>query len=401
MTIKSDFSTGLPKRFGSLLVLILLSMSAGAATPALTGADWLDPSASQTGSSGAALFPYAGSEQDACELLMEQFARGVGDLMLAMDKLPDSLVEIGWEASQRMQSTAREQAALLCQGLDDPEALRTNFTQLAQSFAANGRARGCIENETYLAISGVRSILLVIGVAIQAYCDGTSCPSPFETVTPQCGIACPLVIPFNISAEVISTRMDIADKCTDLEHEEVMANLRRNTRASVSGLGRFVLNALERARSAADNGGDDEAARQTANQIEDAFGNLEARSSDAIGPSLRQLQEAVASGQATQQQFEREALQSRLETALGTGVTLSRMLRPRAFDGVLEDVRELVARRIQAVQASGGDVDDALVEFRAGDDAFNESDYRLALRHYRSAYIALIPGPYRVRGEAS
>lgn len=59
---------------------------------------------------------------------------------------------------------------------------------------------------------------------------------------------------------------------------------------------------------------------------------------------------------------------------------------PAAFGGFLEDVRDIVYDAIQANQAAGQPVFQAMQEWESGNAAMNQGDYENAFRHYRKAY---------------
>jgi hypothetical protein len=346
-----------------------------------------------------------------CPERIERFTHDLGQLVLRLDRLPEYATEIGWEAVQRLPDLGPEQQQLFCETLDGPAGRSLDLAALSAEFEVRTRASGCIGVNTYLGILGLRTVLDGIQVGLQAFCDGSSCPSVFPPEPPTCGIACAIVPPFGIIGEIISTRMDIADKCANLTHEEQMALMRSASTATVDDISSAVLDVLGLVQDLVTNVVRQVELLQTDDAIVEAFDGL-GRSAEPetgtvqprvqngpIGPALDQLRGVVEAGRIEQQQFERRAVRARLESALLTGATYSRMLRPRAFDGVLEEIRELVAQRIQAVAAAGGDTSLALQQFRSGDIAFNNAEYRAALTAYRNAYAALGGVPQLLRSD--
>ncbi len=293
----------------------------------------------------------------------------------------------------------RDQQKIVCDALDTPAARSLDVESLSNDFAPRRAGSGCIGVNTYYGILGLRTVLDGVQAGLQAICDASQCPPP--GAVPSCTGFCTAVGPFGIFSEILSTRMDISDNCRFADHDELMGFMRDESTDIIDSAGDGVDDAAD----------DASAARQQAAQADEfnaafsgvgpafdgtgtsrAAGEPDSRlpiESTGIGPALEGLQDVVAAGRIEQQQFERRALRARLENALLTGATYSRMLRPRAFDGVLEEIRELVAQRIQAVAAAGSDTELALQQFRIGDTAFNKSDYRAALAGYRSAYEAL------------
>jgi hypothetical protein len=333
------------------------------------------------------------SEMEACRERMATFSRQLGDLMLSMDKLPPHLTELGWEAATRIPGMSDEQLAAGCDVLQSTSAQALDLEALRTEFESRSRARGCIGVEQYLGILGLRTALDAYNVGIQAICDYTSCPftGPPVFEAPLCQITCIGVAAISISSEVISTRMDVADKCADIEHEEQMALLRANASVNIPAIWNKSSEVQQIIGEAAAKQADDEDLRGTDDVILQGFDGLSDRSANGIGPALTGLSAAVDDSRSAQVAFEEQAIRNRLENALVTGATYSRMIRPRAFDGLLEEVRELVAERIQAVAASGLPTEAALLAFRQGDTEFNQSAYTEALAAYRRAYLALAP----------
>ena len=338
---------------------------------------------------------------DPCADRIERFTQDLGQLVVGLDRMPGYATEIGWEAVQQMTDLNRDQQKVVCDALDTPAARSLDVESLSNDFAPRRAGSGCIGVNTYYGILGLRTVLDGIQQGLQAFCDSSSCPSVFPPEPPSCGIACAVVPPFGIASEIISTRMDISDNCRFADHSEEMDLLRGESTETIGSLFEGINEAIARAASAYRQAMQAAAFAAAFDDIAPAFDGDGSREpedgtnarapveSTGIGPALEGLQSVVAAGRIEQQQFERRALRARLENALLTGATYSRMLRPRAFDGVLEEIRELVAQRIQAVDAAGGDTTLALQQFRNGDTAFNKSDYRAALSGYRSAYEAL------------
>lgn len=336
-----------------------------------------------------------------CAKRVEDFTRQLGQLVVSLDRMPSYSTEIGWEAVQQISDLTLDQQNVFCDALDSPAGRALDMDALVGDFGSRSSGPGCIGVSTYYGILGLKTVLDIIEEGLQAFCDGSSCPSSFPPEPPTCGIACAIVPPFGIAAEIISTRMDISDNCRFADHYDLMESMRDASADIIDSASDGLDDAADGANAARQRAVQADAFSDAFRGIGPAFdgdgfrgsdGNPDSRApiqSSGIGPALEGLQDIVSAGGIEQQQFERRALRARLENALLTGATYSRMLRPRAFDGVLEEIRELVAQRIQAVSAAGGDTSVALQQFRNGDTAFNKADYRAALAGYRGAYEAL------------
>lgn len=354
---------------------------------------------------------------DPCPQRIEEFTQQLGELAVGLDRMPDYATEIGWEAVQQMTDLTHDQQKVVCDALDTPAARSMDLASLVDDFAARRAGSGCIGVNTYYGILGLRTVLDGIQQGLQAVCDASQCPPPLQV--PSCTALCTIVGPFGVFSEIISTRMDISDNCRFADHDEEMKLMREQSADIIDSAGDGVDDAADGANAARQQSAQADTFQNAFSGIGPAFdgvdsretaGEIESRApiqSTGIGPALEGLQSVVAEGRIEQQQFERRALRARLENALLTGATYSRMLRPRAFDGVLEEIRELVARRIQAVDAAGGDTTPALQQFRTGDTAFNKADYRGALAGYRGAYEALggtqrppQPAPVGAKGDS-
>jgi len=326
-------------------------------------------------------------EMQACRREMELFSRQLGDLMVSLDKLPPSLIGIGFEAAEQIPHFSDAELLMGCEVMRSSRAQGLDLVALREQFGDRERTPGCIGVQTYLGLSALRMVLDAYNNGAQAVCDANSCTNSLEY--PFCLVLCIGVAAINAASEVISTRMDVADKCANLVHEEQMEDLRTVSRSGMRSLGVSARSAFEQAAALRQFVVNDEDLKATDDSIVAGFDGGGRQTGRGIGPALSELASAVEQGRSVQRDFERAAVQSRLEDALGSGATYSRMLRPRVHDGLLEDVRELVASRIQAFSEAGGDAQRALQHFRVGDDAFNASNYKGALWSYRRAYLSL------------
>lgn len=326
------------------------------------------------------------------------FTDGLADLVIHLDGLPRSTLEIALDAVEQVAADSRGFEGRLCEVLESPAGRRVRLDELRQEFRrrftiSNGGVPGCIGLNSYQALVGLKTILDIAAEITQAFCDGTSCPEPFTPLS--CFYSCFPTAPLLTLSATFQFRMDRADKCADLEHEIEMAGLRESTSQLVLKASNSASAASTLASSTFTNSATEAALSGASAALAEAFdgGTRASGAPEAIGPGLDGLNAAVAAQQAEQADFERKALQARLEAAMASGVVYSRMQRPRQYGGLLDQVRELVALRIQSTQAAGGDTTAALDAFRAGDAAFNAGDYRGALGGYRAAYVALGESP--------
>jgi len=116
------------------------------------------------------------------------------------------------------------------------------------------------------------------------------------------------------------------------------------------------------------------------------FSSLDSRH-DGIRADLTSLE-------ATLDDLEEAAIRSHIEGDLQAGVLgrIALLEFPRSLGGLLDEVREVVAATIQAHQAAGQDVDDALDGFHDADQQFNQGAYKAAFRLYREAYRLAVGG---------
>jgi len=343
---------------------------------------------------------------------VSEFTGGLRDLAIHMDGLPVHVRAIAIEAVDLMETELAIAEEQLCQLLESPAGKRVRLDELSRTFrdrglpGGGGSVPGCMSLEAYQALVGLKSILEIGAQISQAICDGASCPEPFTPLS--CFYSCVATGPILAITAVFQLRMDRADKCADLEHEIEMAGMRESSRQTIFQ----ASNSAATANSVASNTTTDSASESDLSRASQEVlvgfdgatrldqdgrsgerggggGGGGGRAPDAIGPGLESLNAAVGAQQAEQAVFEREAVLARLEAALASGVVYSRMQRPRTFGGLLDEVRELVALRIQATQSAGGDTTGALEAFRSADQAFNLTDYRGALAGYRRAYVEL------------
>jgi len=347
------------------------------------------------------------SDPKTAQSRVHEFTVGLRDLAIHMDGLPGHVRAIAIEAVDLMETELAIAEKELCQLLESPAGKRVQLDELRRTFrerglpGGGGSVPGCMSIEAYQALVGLKSILEIGAQISQAICDGASCPEPFTPLS--CFYSCVATGPILAITSVFQLRMDRADKCADLEHEIEMAGMRDASTLTIFNAASSASNASNVARNTTtDSASESDLSRASQDVLVgfdggtrfDQVGRFakdgsDGRAPDAIGPGLESLSAVVAAQQAEQAIFEREAVLARLEAALASGVVYSRMQRPRRFGGLLDQVRELVALRIQATQSAGGDTVAALAAFRSADQAFNLADYRGALAGYRQAYVEL------------
>lgn len=353
------------------------------------------------------LLPQGCSDPKTAQSRVREFTEGLRDLAIHMDGLPVHVQAIALEAVDLMETELAVAEKELCQLLESPAGKRVQLNELRRTFrergltGSGGSVPGCISLEAYQALVGLKSILEIVAEISQAICDGASCPEPFTSLS--CFYSCVATGPILAITAVFQFRMDKADKCADLEHEIEMAGMREASRGIIFNASNSAATASNVARNTTtDSASESDLSRASQDVLVGFDGATRVvqggrpgqdvgavRAQGAIGPSLESLNAAVGAQQAEQAVFEREAVLARLEAALASGVVYSRMQRPRRFGGLLDQVRELVALRIQATQSAGGDTTGALRAFRSADQAFNLDDYRGALAGYRQAYVEL------------
>jgi len=327
-----------------------------------------------------------------CRQDFDRFMRDVGDLILTLDGIPDYLREVGWALPQTGLDFTEEQLLLACEAMRMAGGQNLPIRQLVDA-NLDREELSCFTTQTALILIAVRTVLDALAGAGQALCDFSSCGLPPPAPPAQCNIKCLAPVPFYLASEVISLRLDNNDKCSNFDHEQLMSGFRSGLENTLSALvlntGTLAANVTAAHQSAATS----EDLSDTEELINEGFDGEGGRDALAIGPAFESLLIGIDQAQADRRDFEDSALHSRLETALVSGATLSRMIRPRSFGGLLEEVRELVASRIQAFLASGADVEVALADFRQGDQAFNQAEYGPSLEFYRSAYLSLTREP--------
>lgn len=248
---------------------------------------------------------------------------------------------------------------------------------------------GCIGLETYRAILGVETVFLSFGQATQGLCDATACYDPFDTPG-LCSAFCVPPSIWNGAAEIIATRREISDKCADETHEDLMDGARSDAGLFFLRLSASVNAARVAAAQASDTGASDEELQGVGEEAEAQFDGAAGRTAiNGIGPGLDALTMALASSAEQQRDFEREAIEARIETVIIQALPVSRLQLPASQGGLLERVRETVAGRIQSAAQVGLPVEGALQAFRQADLAFNEARFKDAYAAYIQSYGAI------------
>lgn len=317
-----------------------------------------------------------------------RFSDDVVELIPRLPGVSPEMAALGVEAAARIRELPGPGATALCSVLDSPAGRSLGPAALSESLGARRAADNCLSTASYSALLGLKTIVDIAAELAQAYCDGSACPLPLEP--PSCSISCAAPLVLNVVSEFFQLPMDLSNKCSLAKHEDEMGDMREDSGEKLVRARSSALESDALARATRTGSADEASLVETADRVAEAFdGSTRGTGGEGIGPGLDRLEETVALSSAQQVEFERLAIRSRLENALSSGVTYSRMQRPRQYDGLLEEVRELVADRIQAVETSGQDVTAAVAAFRSGDLAFNAGDFRDALNGYREAYAAL------------
>lgn len=323
---------------------------------------------------------------------VEGFSTGLQDVLVNLDGLPPYLAQLGVDAAAQLRDPALTDMQQVCAVLEGDLGARLNLDQLRTQLRAPRGSRSCLDASVYFGLMGTRTVIQIIGEITQAICDSSSCPLPLEP--PVCAGFCANTAPFYIVAEVIDTVLSVDDKCGVTAHEEESARMRDLTRFRLLLAGRSLVDALSLAGTVGRDSADEEDLNDTMQAVATGFGAMgrfetPTAGSPAIGPELERLGTRLATEEDGQRSFEQQVLHGRIEGALSSGTTYSRMLRPAEFGGILDEVREVVAGRIQDVQSTGQNIAGALAFFRSGDLNFNAGDFPAALASYRAAYAAL------------
>lgn len=324
---------------------------------------------------------------------VDDLAAALRAFVVDEDRLEPAARQLAIEVVGELSALPVAQKQQICSDLDAAGVGARTIEEINQAIAREaGRSRapsGCIGLETYRAILGVETVFLSLAQAAQGLCDATACYDPFDTPG-LCAVFCVPPPVLNGAAEIIATRRDISDKCADETHEDLMDAARADGGLFFARLSASVNAARLAAVLASDNGASDEDLQDVGDEVEDRFDGTGGRAaSNGIGPDLDALTVALASSAQQQRDFEREAIETRIEAAIIQALPVSRLQLPASQGGLLERVRETVAGRIQSAAQVGLPVEGALQAFRQADRAFNEARFKDAYAAYIQSYGAI------------
>jgi len=283
---------------------------------------------------------------------------------------------------------AEEQA--LCELLErHPELLSLPdlLTQVVSQGWSATESGGCL----YLSREARRTAFIVrvnlenLALLLETTCDSTSCLSFV------CVVTCALASVAREAVHVATAVLSEDDYCGKSLHAESVAlalspdepgslhSLLLEISSQVKGSALPALDTTVSTRAA------EEEVENAGRTLSDGAGELR-DATRAVGDDLA----AAGAGRLDRQDA---WLVERIEANLRPGVVgrVSLLQLPRSAGGLLEDVRDVVARTITMSSAAGLDTTDSLAAFDQADQAFNGGSFKHAFGLYRAAYRAALP----------
>lgn len=280
---------------------------------------------------------------------------------------------------------------LLCDRLREQP---TVFGELAAARNALAAPDSCFSNALYVALLSVQHVLSGIVTLLEANCSALACAPPQPTGPPPCVIGCAALPAAQIVLLPIELTLALDDKCSFGVHEELMGEVRTVAPQWLASLRNSLNNALTAAADLQSDGAQEPALEEHNSAINEGFdgGGANLAAAAGLDRQAADLDAAVRAQIATQRAFEALSLEATVESLLADPSGAVNLLQiPSAFGGLLEQLREVVAARIQDFTALGRDTSRALAFFRAGDLAFNAGQNKAASGLYQQAYAALSP----------
>ncbi len=376
--------------FRPILALLLLLIANASAAGEQGDYDWLlDPQ------SQPPLFPLTDPCQSAsrAQQSLQDFASAL-ELILAQGSEETALQrQVGLDAVAVLRQTDAQTASQICAYL----AAQPQLGELLRQAAVTPRSTSdCLTPAGYLTLLGLTSALKGLSVFLDAVCDTAGCAPPTPIGVGICVIVCIPPIAVKVITASFELGMSQDDQCGVEEHERWMLRARNHGNDEVENLGSTLFDAISRMFDVSSNAVTSGAVQQFGSTVANAFfggSTVAGKGVAGVNPQLVALRDTINANASAQAQFEVQAQAQLIEEALTTGARVHLLRLPASFGGLLDAVRELVAARLNAIAASGASVEQALTQFRLGDQAFNQQRYLDAYEGYRQAYLALRAPP--------
>ena len=296
---------------------------------------------------------------------------------------------VGRDAVQNLRTMDAAGSQQLCTTVSNHETLSSLLSESLRQGNTKSNSE-CFDNGRYITLTGLSAALRVVQGSLQVVCDLANCDDGFDGFF-ACLALCAGPAAIGIADVGIQHALTLDDKCSGAEHERWMSNLRNQTADIVPSLGDVVANntipQLNRISRDSVTNDDIDALNAT---IRSGFGATRGSQKNGVQNTLSQLLLQIQQGLQQQANQEEQSMRLFIERSLASRSNINTLQRPARFDGLLDEVREVVAASIQSADQAGIKVDDALAQFRQGDGAFNSGKYQLAYTLYRNAYSQVL-----------
>ena len=296
---------------------------------------------------------------------------------------------VGRDAVRNLQSLDSAATRQICMTVGSHETLTSLLSESLQQSGSKSSSE-CFDNSRYITLTGLSTAFRVVGGTLQVVCDQADCDGGFDGFF-ECLAFCISPGVFAISDVGIQHALTLDDKCSGAEHERWMANMRSQTADIVPTLGAVVNNnaipKLNRISKDSVTNDDIDALNET---LVAGFGATRGQQKAGVQNTLDQLLLQIREGAQQQASQEEQSMRLFIERSLASRVSINTLQRPARYDGLLDEVREVVATSMQSAEAAGIKIDAALNQFRMGDQAFNASKFQLAYGFYRNAYVEVL-----------
>jgi hypothetical protein len=266
--------------------------------------------------------------------------------------------------------------------------------QYEQSNVTRATIRACLNSTQYLAAFAGKQVVDAAAIVAETVCEASQClstPTPpvcIETGGP-CTFSCPLAAVASSIAQAADVILTLDDNCREGRESEVLDDLIANSTQRFSRINTDLRDTMvprldvpfsSRASAAT--------AQALDNKLLSGFDELEQQ--------VKALDLSIKTNNTTTVQT--RTIETRLSIELllqSGGLGISSLQLPRSAGGQLEQVREIVAQSILALQSLGEPMGPALALFATGDQRLNAGNFVGAFTAYKDAYNTAAALPIR------